>query len=93
LRIRSRMRRWTAAVTLGALLGLAINAPSRPMTTAPTRSAVDVGAASGGWLPVHLNACAFGFGLMSGGIAGMGFNPMGGATAFAVGVGIALLSC
>jgi hypothetical protein len=49
--------------------------------------------AHGGWVPRHLNACALGVGLMYGGIAGLPIHPLGGATAYAIGLGISLFAC
>lgn len=95
MRIRSRAWRWTAVAILAGTFCFAPHLAGTPTSAAvdvlPT--AATVGAAAGGWLPVHLNACALGIGLMAGGVAGMPFNPMGGATAFGVGFGIVLLSC
>jgi hypothetical protein len=48
---------------------------------------------AGGWRIKNVNGCAFGAGLIAGGIAGMPASPFGGATAIALGLVVALATC
>ena len=94
MQIRRSIQRWTvvlvcAAALVAAQLEFAGAGDRVPAVAAKTR----VADAGGGWVPRHLNACALGLGLMWGGATGMPINPLGGATAFAIGAGVALLAC
>lgn len=94
MRLRIFLRRMFLALACAAALAAAPREGREARADAPRIQALtSVAESCGGWTVRHLNACALAVGLVIGGAFGMPINPLGGATAIAVGLGIAIFTC
>jgi hypothetical protein len=93
-----RTERWWVALTLVALLLMMVSrslpAPAQgsPAPAIPLATSAVIEEA-GGRRPGDLKICALAIGLLVGGAAGMGVNPMMGAACISWGFHIALVTC